>query len=129
MNVPLSCIFSQPFSIARFKPAPYSAGEPLCSYKNGAVFVEEVLQGGWYYVTALAKFAGYIVRGIARPALRGVERDYPHRIVILTVEQVSDQRRSVGLRIVRLTPSPAERTEIIEHNIDIAIAFFGHNRR
>jgi hypothetical protein len=49
--------------------------------------------------------------------------------VILTVEQVSDQRRSVGLRIVRLTPSPAERTEIIEHNIDIAIGFFGHNRR
>ena len=32
---PLSCITSQPFSIARLMPAPYSAGEALCSYRNG----------------------------------------------------------------------------------------------
>ena len=31
----LSCINSQPFSIARSWPALYSAGVPVNSYKNG----------------------------------------------------------------------------------------------
>lgn len=33
--MPLSCIDNQPFAMARSIPAPYSAGDPRSSFKNG----------------------------------------------------------------------------------------------
>src|SRR5262249_51219212 len=100
--------------------------------RSGAVFCEEVLQGCRYFATvatAPAKFAGYIVGDIARPASRGVERHYPHRIFILTVEQVFNQRLAVSIRFVGLAPDPAENAEMVQYEIDVAVGILGHDRR
>src|SRR5277367_4256973 len=49
-----SCFHSRPRSIASFRPAPYSAGLPPCSNRNGPLIFSMWIRPSWTGSTVLA---------------------------------------------------------------------------
>ena len=66
-----------------------------------------------------------LLRHVTRPALRRVERRDAHRVAILTIQQIADQRVAISGSCVGFAPRAAEPTEVIEHKVDVPVSSSG----
>ena len=77
----------------------------------------------------LGKLGRDLLGHVARPAFGGVEGYDPNWLLSLPLTQILDQLRPIGIRFVGLAPDPAENAKMVQHEIDVAVGIFGHDRR
>ena len=95
------------------------------------VSVDKVLQEKWYVapleIAATAQFVRHVGRYILRPFLGGVETDPPDRVVMLTIEQVSDHRFQIGGLDIGFPISAAFATEVVHRKINVLVVALRHD--
>ena len=70
----------------------------------------------------LPQLVRHILGNIARPSLRGVERDNPDAIAVLAINQIANDRLIIGVFFVRLSPNTAKpAAELIEDEINVLV--------
>jgi hypothetical protein len=65
---------------------------------------------------------------VARPTLRGVERNDADDMLILAFDQMTDHRLAVALLFVNLAIGPTNLAEVLKDNVDIDVEALGHQR-
>jgi hypothetical protein len=86
-------------------------------------------RGRYFVIDPLPYLVGDLYRHVAAPSFSRIERNDAHRAFILPFEDIADHRGAARRIFVRHAPSPAERAEVVQHNIGVVIGYEARHER